>query len=343
MAAGVGTRLEPLTLAVPKPMVPVCNVPIMQRNIELLKRAGFKDVTANLHYFPEQIQGYFKNGKGFGVNMRYSFEETLLGTAGGVRKMAHKAGIKSGTFVVLSSDVLMDIDLKKLVAFHRKKKALATIGLIEVEDTSQFGVVVLDKTSKIMAFQEKPKKEEALSHLVNTGVYVFDAKILELIPKDTFKDFGKEIFPLLVEKGLPFYGMKQKAYWMDIGNVPNYRKGNFDCLQRRVQGAGYRVQSKKKILIGSNCRVAPSVKLEGNVVIGDNCVIHDGCVVKDTIIWEHTVIGKNVSVDSSIIASWNRVGDGAAVGRDSVIASRCTVLPGSVVEPGSRIVTDRVV
>ncbi|MEK7377006.1 MAG: nucleotidyltransferase family protein, partial [Candidatus Margulisiibacteriota bacterium] len=252
MAAGVGTRLEPLTLAVPKPMVPVCALPVMQYNIELLKKYGIKDITANLHYFPEQIQGYFKDGKDLGVSISYSYEEELMGTAGGVLKMALSCDKPFSSFIVLSSDVLMDIDLKKLIDFHKKNKALATVALVQVKDPCEYGVVILDDRSKVRAFQEKPKKEKALSKLANTGVYIFEKEILSMIPKDTFYDFGRQLFPELVKNKKAFYGYAASDYWIDIGTVHNYVKANLDLAGGKVKlkNAGH----SRKIVIGKNCR-----------------------------------------------------------------------------------------
>ncbi|MFA5097955.1 MAG: NDP-sugar synthase [Candidatus Margulisiibacteriota bacterium] len=341
MAAGVGTRLEPLTLALPKPMVPLCNLPAMLYNIELLKKHGIKDITANLHYFPEQIQGYFKNGKEFGVELSYSYEEELLGTAGGVHKMARSTKKPFSTFVVLSSDVLMDIDLKKLIDFHKKKKALATIALVKVEDPSEFGVVILEKDSRIKAFQEKPKKEEALSLLANTGVYVFEKEVLDLIPEGSFYDFGRQLFPALVKENKPFYGFDSSSYWLDIGTIPNYIKANFDLAGGKVKARG--MTHSRKIVLGRNSRISESTLLSGTIIIGDNCTIRDNCRLNDCIIWPDTVIGQGCSVDGSIIGSWCYLSENTVVGPGSIIANRCKTRPASRLKPGSLIPPDKTI
>ena len=211
MAAGYGTRLEPLTLAVPKPMVPIVNFPTMQHNLELLKKYGFTDVTANIHYHPEQIENYFGDGAKFGVNLSYSFEEKLLGTAGGVKLMAETIAKIDGTFVVLSSDALTDINLHRLTEFHKQKKALVTVALCQVGDVREFGVVIQDETGRITGFQEKPAPEAALSSLANTGIYVFEPEILKLIPDGPY-DFGRQLFPQLVAEKAAIYGYKMVEY-----------------------------------------------------------------------------------------------------------------------------------
>lgn len=190
LAAGYGTRLEPLTLAVPKPMVPIVNLPTMQHNLELLKKHRFSDVTANIHYYPEQIENYFGDGSAFGVNLAYSFEEELLGTAGGVKWMAGKIARVNDAFLVLSSDALTCINLERMVEYHKSKKALATIALARVPDVSEFGIVIQDPDGKVIGFQEKPKPEVAQSDLANAGIYIFEPEVLDLIP-DGFYDFGR--------------------------------------------------------------------------------------------------------------------------------------------------------
>ena len=339
MAAGVGTRLEPLTMAVPKPMVPVCNLPVMLYNIELLKKYGIKEITANLHYFPEQIQGYFKDGKDLGVKINYSFEEELMGTAGGVLKMAKTCDKPFCAFIVLSSDVLMDIDLKKLIDFHKKKKALATVALVEVDDPSEYGVVILDDNGKISSFQEKPKKEKALSRLANTGVYIFEKEVLSMIPDDKFYDFGRQLFPELVKKKKAFYGCNSKDYWIDIGTVNNYVKANLDLAGGKVkfQHAGL----SRKLVLGKNCKVSESAILSGTVIIGDNCVIRDNCRLTDSIIWSDTVIDAGCRVEKSIIGNWCYLSENTRVEKDSIISNRCKTKPGTHVNPGSTIIPDQ--
>ena len=329
MAAGVGTRLEPLTLAVPKPMVPLCNIPVMQYNIQLLKKHGIKDITANLHYFPEQIQGFFKDGRDLGVKITYSYEEQLMGTAGGVLKMAESCSGDFSDFIVLSSDVLMEVDLKKLIAFHKKKKALATVALVEVEDPSEYGVVILGKDSRVEAFQEKPKKEKALSCLANTGVYVFKKEVLSMIPKNRFFDFGRELFPGLVKDKKAFYGYAEKNYWIDIGTINSYIKANHDLV------------SPRKILLGKNTRISESTILSGTIIIGDNCLIRDNCRLHDCIIWSDTVIDKGCAAEGAIIGSWCYLSENTSVGKGSIISNRCKTGPGTSLQPGSMIIPDQ--
>lgn len=191
MAAGVGSRLMPMTAGVPKPMIPMANQPLMANTVRLLARHGFTELIANLHYHGDQIRAYFRDGSDFGVSMHYSPEDELLGTAGGVKRCAW---FLDDTFVIVSGDALTDIDLTRLMEAHRRRGALATIALKEVPDVEHFGIVITDGDQRIRSFQEKPRPEEALSQVANTGIYVFEPEIFQFIPEG-FYDFGKQLFP----------------------------------------------------------------------------------------------------------------------------------------------------
>lgn len=232
LAAGVGSRLGQITAGIPKPMVPIGGKPLMEHIVNLLRLYEIKDVVANLHYLPEFIMGYFRDGSGHGIRLTYSVEEKLLGTAGGVK---NNEWFLDETFLVISGDALTDIDLAGFLKYHREKKSLATIALKEVADVEQFGVVITDEVGRIKSFQEKPKKEEALSSLVNTGIYIFEPEIFNLIPRGEFYDFGRNLFPLLVEKGAPFYGYRMEGYWCDIGTVETYKQACIDAAAGLVR------------------------------------------------------------------------------------------------------------
>ena len=351
MAAGYGTRLEPLTIAVPKPMIPIVNIPCMQHNIELLKRYGFKDITANIHYHPEQIENYFGDGYDLGVALSYSYEEKLLGTAGGVRRMGVDVAKIKDTFVILSSDALTDINLDKIVDYHKKKKALMTIGLAKVEDVTHFGVVIQDEDGKIKGFQEKPKKEEAKSSMVNAGIYVVEPEVLKMIPEG-FYEFGKQLFPSLVKKGL--YGYPMVGYWSDVGTLDKYIDSCYEAMRGIVQ---IRVPGKKtgkstwigerekidrsarfegSVIIGDSCRIGRDVYIK-DAVIGDKCVIGDGSIIVGSVIWSDSVIEKSVQVTRSVIGSWCHLENEVKFQEVTVIANRSLVRQGVEIAKGSKL------
>lgn len=323
MAAGVGSRLMPLTMQIPKPMVPMVNKPLMEIIVEVLHEHGFNNIIANLHYHADIIEDYFGNGSQFGVNMSYSMEPELLGTAGGTKNCEW---FLDDTFVIVSGDALTDIDLTKLLAAHKKNGALATIALKQVEEVEHFGVVVTDEEGKISRFQEKPRPEEALSNLANTGIYIFEPEIFKTIPSKQFYDFGKQVFPHLVKIGAPFYGVKIDDYWCDIGNLETYRQAHSDILEGRVRVSNKGniiTNSTGKALVGKGSIIGSEVKLQGNVVLGPECVVEDGAVVKDSVIWANTTIKSNAIVENCILGQDCSVGRYSQIKPGAVIASGC--------------------
>ncbi len=308
MAAGVGSRLDPITKYIPKPLVPICNTPVMEYNISLLKKHNFKTIYANLHYFPKQIKDFFGNGEKFGVKITYSYEKNLLGTAGGVKKMAKIASLKNGeNILVLSADVLTNIDLSAMIDFHKKKKSFATIALTKVKDTKEFGVVLIDKKNKIVDFEEKPKSRP-ISNFVNTGIYILNKEIIDLIPDTLFYDFGRQLFPLLIHKKVPFFGFYDNFYWKDVGSLKNYMQANFDTAFKKLGFEKIRNGKilHKKIFIGENSIIESPKENMNNIVIGENCKIGKSCKIKTAIIFDNVTLDKE-SISDVIISPHFRI------------------------------------
>lgn len=323
MAAGVGSRLMPLTMQIPKPMVPMGNRPLMENIVEVLHQHDFTNIIANLHYQADVISDYFLDGRHHGVNMTYSMETELLGTAGGVKNCEW---FLDDTFVIVSGDALTDIDLTKLLKAHKENGALATIALKEVEEVEHFGVVITDEVGRINRFQEKPKPEIALSNLANTGIYIFEPEIFKYIPARQFYDFGKQVFPHLVKIKAPFYGVKVEDYWCDIGNLDTYRQAHSDILRGHVNISTKGKISENsfgKILADEGVIIDPGVKLEGDVVLGHGCVIEEGVIIKDSVIWANTVISRNAVIENCVIGEGCQVGEYCHIRPGAVIAGGC--------------------
>lgn len=318
LSAGAGTRLLPLTLTIPKPMLSIANKPALEHIIELCKKHNILKIKMNLFYLPECIDTYFKDGKDFGVDISYSIEKKLLGTAGGIKRIQ---SFFDETFVVLSGDGFTDIDLSAMLEFHKKSGSKATIAVKEVEDPSKFGVVVTDSNFKISSFQEKPKKEEALSKLVNLGIYIFEPEILDLIPPKEEYDFGFQLFPKLLEEKIPFYAFATDCKWSDIGSLAEYWKVNLDsAFNSKGFGNDY-VEQKKgmfvhkstkidkdllknmngNIIIGADCIIKQSVCINGNVVIGNEVFIDEKAIVNQSVILGNTYVGKEVEIKDSVV------------------------------------------
>ena len=307
LAAGLGTRLRPITYEMPKPMVPVLNRPVMEHIVRLLARHGFSETIANLHWFPDLLEAHFGDGGKFGVELSYSREEQLLGTSGGVRNAADFLG---DSFLVISGDALTDIDLTAMREFHESHDGIATLATKRVEDTSQFGVAITGADGRIQGFQEKPDPAEALSDLANCGIYMFRSEIFDFFPEPGtskaagsddppgFADWAMDVFPRLLEGDVPFYSHEIDAYWNDIGNLEELRSSTLDALEGTVeverQGElvdGVRTGSpvgdegelKGPVLLGADCEVGDDVRIDGPSVIGDGARVGAGSRLREVI------------------------------------------------------------
>jgi mannose-1-phosphate guanylyltransferase len=313
LAAGLGTRLRPLTYEITKPMVPVLDRPVMAHIVDLLDEHGFEDVIANLHYFPDSIREYF------GERLSYRFEEELLGTAGGVRGCADFFGEEP--FLVISGDALTDIDLRAFAARHREAGGVATLAVKQVSDTREYGVVLHDREGRITGFQEKPAPEEALSDLGNCGIYMFDPRIFDYFPERPFVDWAQDVFPVLLENDVPFHIHELSEYWNDVGSLGELRQGTFDALRGelklRMEGeeiapgvllaggstdnggplAGADVEGP--VWIGRDVRIGAGVRLMGPIVIGDGASIGEGAQLRESIVFP----GSDVAAESILIGA----------------------------------------
>ena len=318
LAAGVGSRLEPLTRQVPKPLVPFANVPVMEYIQRLLLRHGITQTISNVHYLPEKVPAYFGDGARWGMQMSFVAEPTLSGDAGGMR--ACRSFLEDGTFIVLMGDLVTDMDLSYVINQHRDRGALATIALKQVEDVERFGVAVLNSDGFITGFQEKPARHAAKSNLASTGVYVFEPEIFEYLSGDDQVGFGKNVFPRLVENNLPLLGVEVYGYWSDIGTIGQYQSSTFDAVQGMIDldlpgerteigwvapdasiASGCLIEGA--VVLGSNSHIDEGVLIKGYAVVGDNCIIGRGAVLEDTIIWNGTTIGTNARLKNSVIGN----------------------------------------
>lgn len=308
MAAGVGSRLDPLTQDVPKPLVPIANRLMMDILFERLLEISVKDVIANTHYKADKIIERYKNNK-MGINFNYVHEETLSGTAGGVKKCQYFFD-EGEDFLVLSADGLSNADLKAGIESHKASGAIASMGIkkIELEEIPNFGVVVTDENGFVKEFQEKPSIKEAKSDCINTGIYIFNYKIFEYIPSNTFYDFAKNVFPDLLSKGEKINTFEVKEYWSDIGTIDQYRQSTKDLFENKykINHADF-IKTETGTYIKGNSYVSPSTELIGFNVIGDNCVIGKNVTLQDCILWDDVEIKDNLTLNNCILASHSEI------------------------------------
>jgi mannose-1-phosphate guanylyltransferase len=311
LAAGLGTRLRPLTYEITKPMVPVLDRPVMEHIVDLLGRHGFDQVIANLHYFPDTIREHF------GERLEYRVEEELLGTAGGVRACASFFGDEP--FVVISGDALTDIDLGALADRHRQSGGIATLAVKQVSDTREYGVVLHDGDGRITGFQEKPAPEEALSNLGNCGIYVFSPEIFDYFPSRPFVDWAQDVFPVLLENDVPFYIHETREYWNDVGSLSELKQGTFDALDGRLRLEAAGQEISPGVIVGEDRAtrerpIGESTEVDGSVWIG-----RDVSIGADVRLMGPIVLGDGVSVGDRVQLRASIVFPGTHVAEDSIL------------------------
>lgn len=306
MAAGLGTRLRPLTDFLPKPMVPIANRPVLHHLLNLLARHDIREVGINIHVFPELLKAYFGDGSALGMSIQWSEEAVLLGTAGGTKKLEDYWGREP--ILVTSGDGLHDVDVTALIGHHRRTGGLATLAVKPVDDPSAYGVVILDRDTRVRGFQEKPHRDEARSDLANCGVYVIEPELLDRIPADIQYDFGTDVWPALVAAGEPVYAYTTMAYWNDVGGLDELRNSILDAVSGRVRIDVPGTEVGPGVWAEAGCRIDPSASVEGPVVLGRNVVIEAGAAIRGP----------------AALGADSRVGKGAAI-------RSAALLPGSVV------------
>ena len=367
MAGGKGTRLRPLTSNQPKPMISIVNVPCMEHIVNLLKRHGFEDIVVTTEFLSEEIQDYFGDGSNWGVKMAYSVEEEPLGTAGSVKFTGDRLDER---FIIVSGDALTDADLTQAVRFHEEREAEATLVLKEVEDPSEFGIVVLEDDGRVSRFLEKPDPEEVFSYTANTGIYVLEPGILEEIPDGEEYDFAKDLFPKLLEQGRSMYGYLMEGYWEDIGNIEQYLDAQKAALDGEIQGVqipGKKLrdgayvgrdtrvdedQLEAPVVLGDGVEIASGARVGPHSVIASNVRIEAGASVARSTVDERTSVGEEAELDGALVMkgctigprarllAGSALGDNVEVEEGATITSGVGVYPEETIEEGARVTED---
>jgi mannose-1-phosphate guanylyltransferase/phosphomannomutase len=352
LAGGEGTRLRPLTSNQPKPMMPIANVPMMEHIVRLLASHGFDDIVVTVAFLANHIRNYFGDGSDFGVRMRYATEESPLGTAGSVRNAMDEL---DDTFLVISGDVLTDIDLSRIVKEHRAREAYATIALKRVENPVEFGIVITRDDGMIERFLEKPTWGQVFSDTINTGIYVLDPEIFDLIPEGEVVDFSGDVFPAALEAGKSLLGYIADGYWEDVGTLEAYRAAHDDILDGRVAVdiAGFEV--RECVWLGEGADVSPDARVDGPVIIGDNSRVEAGAVLRPytvlgsdvvikadaelerSVVHDHVYVGPGARVRGAVIGRASDLRDGARVEENVVIGDECFIGEHASINPSVKI------
>jgi len=322
LAGGKGTRLRPLTMHTPKPIVPIANKPFLLYQLELLKRADVRDVILSLSYQPQKIEDKLGDGTDYNVRISYTVEASPLGTAGAYR---HAAGLISETTVVFNGDVLTDIDLNEVIRFHRERQAAATIVLTPVPNPTAYGLVETEKDGRVRRFLEKPKPEEVTCDTINAGIYILEPRVLDYVPEGEAFMFEYGVFPQLLERGEPFFAHVWRGYWRDIGTSSSYLAANLDVISGRV-----------KLLAPSSSergeKFDVTAEIEPPSIVDPSCTLKTGVQIINSVVSRNCLFEERARIENSVIRSGSRIGAGSTV-EGAVIGKGCHI--GRAVEVGA--------
>lgn len=344
LVGGEGTRLRPLTCNITKAMVPVLNLPFLEHVFHYLRGHGIDDTVLALCHLPQQVKGYFGSGDRVGIRLSYALEESPLGTAGAVKNS--EEGLDQ-PFFVLNGDVFTGLDLTTMLAFHRERKAKATIALTPVEDPTAYGLVETDDEGRIKRFLEKPSWDQVTTNMINAGIYILEPEVLTYIPPQTFCMFEHNLFPMLLDLGQPLYGFASHDYWIDIGSPQKYLQLNHDLLLGRCPGFEPQApqpssihptaQIKGPVVLGKDSNIAAEASILGPSVIGPGCSIGPGAIVECSVLWSEVQVQDRAILNNCIIGNNCRIGAESCIGKGSVLSDNVIVHPGIKLRPGTAV------
>jgi len=353
MAGGEGTRLRPMTANQPKPLLPVCNKPIMEHVLRLLKRHGFDETVVTVQFLASLVRNYFGDGEDVGMSLQYATEETPLGTAGSVKNA--EDALRDTPFLVISGDALTDIDLTAMVRAHKENGALVTVGLTRVPNPLEFGIIIVGEDGRIQRFLEKPTWGQVFSDTVNTGLYVMEPEVLAEVPPGQVVDWSADVFPKLLDRGAPLYGYVSGSYWEDVGTHESYLKVQADVLAGRVQTdiAGFEVSPgvwvaegaevdtdaalTGPLCIGDYAKIEAGAHLREYTVIGSNVVVKEGAFLHRAVVHNNVYIGQGVTLRGCVIGKNTDVMRLARIEEGAVVGDECVIEPEAYLSAGVKV------
>ena len=357
MAGGEGSRLRPLTIRRPKPMVPIAGKPVMEHILNLLKRHGITEVVVTVQYLASNIEDYFGNGSQLGMRITYSREDVPLGTAGSVKNAEEQL---AEPFLVISGDALTDYNLTELINYHQEKKSLATLLLAHVHNPLEYGVIITNEDGHISQFLEKPSWGEVFSDTINTGIYVLDPQIFSYFEKNKQFDFSQELFPMMLKKGDPIYGyVASSGYWCDVGNLSEYMRANADVLLGHVEveipaknigsniwcEEGVEISEDAQLFgplyLGHDCKVRAGAIIHGPSAIGHYTIIDERAQVDRSCVWNNSYIGERAELRGAIVGSSTSIKSKAVMFEGSVIGDNSIIQEGAIIQPNVKIWPDK--
>jgi mannose-1-phosphate guanylyltransferase / phosphomannomutase len=352
MAGGQGTRLRPLTSNQPKPMLPVLGRPMMEHTLRLARKHGFTDIVATVQFLASVVRNYFGDGSDLGLSLSYATEEEPLGTAGSVKNAAPLLDERT---LVISGDALTDVDLTDLVRFHESTGAAVTVMLVRVPNPLDFGIVITDQTGRVERFLEKPGWGDVFSDTINTGIYVLEREVLDLVPEGEEYDFSQDLFPLLLDKGLPVYGYITDRYWTDVGTVPAYLAAHRDILDAKVDIEVGGFELREGVWLGDGAKIDPDAHVQGPAFVGPYSRVEAGATLRDytvlgrgvtvksgaflhrAVVHDYVYVGPSTNLRACVIGKNTDIKFGARVEEGVVVADECHIGEGAVLQPQVKV------
>jgi mannose-1-phosphate guanylyltransferase len=352
LVGGQGTRLRPLTVNTPKPMLPLVNIPFIEYVIRLLKSHGIDEVILSAGYLPTVFDAHLGDGDDLGVKLTYVTEEKPLGTGGAVKNVERYL---DDTFIVFNGDILTNLNISQLIEYHRRKKAVATLTLTPVDDPTSYGLVPIDTAGHVTEFLEKPSWDEVTTDLVNAGTYVLEPEVLKLIPSGENHSFERGLFPLLVEKGETIVGFPSSAYWLDIGTPAKYLQAHRDILDGQMAmdfsgsefkrnvwiGEGTVIDETAVVfgpcVMGKKCRIEANATVFGHTTLADNCVVGPGARLEACVLANNVNVGEGAVVRNSIVAGGSSIGQKVHVDDEAIVGENSEIDEDNLLRKGIKI------
>ncbi|NJK79002.1 MAG: NDP-sugar synthase [Chloroflexaceae bacterium] len=352
LVGGLGTRLRPLTLNTPKPMIPIANRPFIEYMLNRLRNQGIDEVILAVQYLADRFREVLGDGSRLGLKLHIVEEPEPLGTAGAVKNVEH---LLDNTTFVFNGDVLTDLDLRAMLAFHREKGGKVTISLTPVDDPTQFGLVETDRNQRIQRFLEKPRPEDITTNMINAGTYIIEPEVLRYVPPQQYFMFERGLFPVLLQTENPMYGYASRAYWNDIGRPQNYLDVNHDILIGKAEYtfdgneiesrvwvgenfyADESVQLVGPLVIGNNVRIARGATIIGPTIIGDNCDIGEDVTIEDSVLWKDNRIDEKATLRHCVVGNSNLIGKRTTITGSAIVSDECMVGPDNRLDKGIRL------
>lgn len=339
LVGGFGTRLRPLTITTPKPMLPLVNIPFLEIELLHLKKYGIEEVILSTGYLPDVFDEYFGDGSRLGMKLTHVTEDKPLGTCGAIKNVAEHLG--SDPVVVCNGDILTDLDIGALVDYHNRNKSTVTITLTPVEDPTAYGLVPLDEDGRISEFLEKPSWDQVVTNMINAGTYVLDPSVLEEVPPDEQYSFERQLFPDLLDRGTPMYGYPSDCYWLDLGTPEKYLGAHHDILEGKVDIGQKSEDGDKGVSLGHNVKSMEGSDFSGPLILGDNVFIdEDACIGERSCLGNDVRVGKGSKITGSVIMDNAQIG-GNCVIEDSIIG-KGAVLGDNVQVAGCSVLGDNI-